>query len=120
MTDVSDPAGDTDGGRPDRERPDDGRPDDGSAAAAELLRALASALRIRIVTHLGEAGPHRVQDLVDHLGVAQPLVSQHLKVLRAAGIVRGERHGREIMYSLTDHHVAHIAADAVAHAREPR
>jgi DNA-binding transcriptional ArsR family regulator len=61
-----------------------------------------------------------VHELVDALGVSQPLVSQHLRVLRAAGVVRGERLGREIRYTLADEHVAHIVADAVSHAREPR
>jgi DNA-binding transcriptional ArsR family regulator len=61
-----------------------------------------------------------VHELVDALGVAQPLVSQHLRVLRGAGVVRGARRGREIEYSLTDEHIAHIVADAVSHAREGR
>jgi DNA-binding transcriptional ArsR family regulator len=90
---------------------------DGYAAAGELLRALSAPLRIRIVTELA-GGARCVHELVDALGAAQPLVSQHLKVLRAAGVVRGERRGREIAYTLTDEHVAHIVADAVAHARE--
>ena len=50
------------------------------------------------------------------LDAPQPLVSQHLRVLRAAGVVTGARRGREIEYSLTDEHVAHIVADAVSHA----
>ena len=48
-----------------------------------------------------------------HLGAPQPLVSQHLRVLRGAGVVRGSRRGREIAYALTDEHIAHIVADAV-------
>jgi DNA-binding transcriptional ArsR family regulator len=92
---------------------------DGYTAAGDLLRALASPLRVAIVTQLG-AGPRCVHDLVDALDVTQPLVSQHLRVLRAAGVVRGERRGREIEYSLTDEHIAHIVADAVSHARESR
>jgi DNA-binding transcriptional ArsR family regulator len=87
-------------------------------AAGELLRALAAPVRIAIVTELA-AGPRYVHDLVEATGAAQPLVSQHLRVLRIAGVVRGERRGREIAYTLTDDHIAHIVADAVAHAREP-
>jgi DNA-binding transcriptional ArsR family regulator len=90
---------------------------DGYQAAGELLRALAAPLRIRIVTELAD-GPRCVHELVDTLGAPQPLVSQHLRVLRGAGIVRGSRRGREIAYALTDDHVAHIVADAVSHARE--
>jgi DNA-binding transcriptional ArsR family regulator len=92
---------------------------DGYAAAGELLRALAAPLRIGIVTELS-GGPRCVHELVETLGAPQPLVSQHLRVLRGAGIVRGSRRGREIAYSLTDKHVAHIVADAVSHSREPR
>jgi DNA-binding transcriptional ArsR family regulator len=92
---------------------------DGYEAAGELLRALAAPVRIRIVTELAD-GPRCVHELVDTMGVPQPLVSQHLRVLRGAGIVRGSRRGREIAYALTDDHVAHIVADAVSHAKEPR
>lgn len=88
-------------------------------AAGELLRALAAPIRIAIVTELG-GGARCVHELVDTLGVAQPLVSQHLRVLRGAGVVRGVRRGREIAYSLVDEHVAHIVADAVSHAGETR
>jgi DNA-binding transcriptional ArsR family regulator len=91
---------------------------DGFEAAGELLRALSAPLRIAIVTELG-AGPRCVHELVDRLRAPQPLVSQHLRVLRGAGVVRGERHGREIVYALTDEHIARIVAEAVGHVREP-
>lgn len=88
-------------------------------AAGDLLRALAAPIRIAIVTELG-AGPRCVTELVEAVGAPQPLVSQHLRVLRGAGVVRGVRRGREIAYSLTDEHIGHIVADAITHAREPR
>jgi ArsR family transcriptional regulator, zinc-responsive transcriptional repressor len=91
---------------------------DGYEAAGELLRALASPLRIAIITELS-SGARCVHELVDALEVPQPLVSQHLRVLRGAGVVRGARRGREIEYRLTDDHVAHIVADAISHAGEP-
>lgn len=59
-----------------------------------------------------------VHELVGALGVTQPLISQHLRVLKAAGVVRGERNGREVLYRLVDDHLAHIVVDAVAHAEE--
>jgi ArsR family transcriptional regulator, zinc-responsive transcriptional repressor len=83
--------------------------------AADLLRALASPHRLAIVRHL-DGGARCVHELVDALGVSQPLVSQHLRVLRAGHVVRAERRGREIAYSLADDHVAHIVHDAVVHA----
>jgi ArsR family transcriptional regulator, zinc-responsive transcriptional repressor len=88
-------------------------------AAGELLRALAAPLRIAIVMELA-TGPKFVHQIVETLHVTQPLVSQHLRVLRGAGIVRGTRSGREISYSLIDDHIAHIVTDAVHHAREER
>ncbi|EUA18419.1 ArsR/SmtB family transcription factor [Mycobacterium xenopi] len=88
-------------------------------ATGELLRALAAPVRIAIVLQLRES-QRCVHELVDALGVPQPLVSQHLKILKAAGVVAGERSGREVLYRLVDHHLAHIVIDAVAHAGEER
>ena len=86
-------------------------------AAGDLLRALAAPVRIGIVLQLRES-PRCVHDLVDALHVPQPLISQHLRVLKSAGVVQGDRHGREVVYSLVDDHLAHIVVDAVAHAEE--
>jgi DNA-binding transcriptional ArsR family regulator len=87
------------------------------AGAGELLRALAAPLRIAIVLEL-DRSDRCVHELVDALGVSQPLVSQHLRVLKSAGVVTGERTGREVRYALVDAHLAHIVVDAVAHAAE--
>ena len=91
--------------------------DAGLEAGAELLRALANSHRMAIVTELNE-GPRCVHELVEALGVSQPLVSQHLRILRASHLVRAERRGREIAYSLGDEHVFHIVHDAVVHSTE--
>lgn len=88
-------------------------------AAGELLRALAAPVRIAIVLQL-RAGERCVHELVDALGVAQPLISQHLRVLKSARVVHGERRGREVLYRLADDHLSHIVVDAVAHAEEER
>lgn len=86
-------------------------------ASGELLRALAAPVRIAIVLQLRES-QRCVHELVDAVGVAQPLISQHLRVLKAAGVVAGERQGREVLYRLVDDHLAHIVIDAVAHTEE--
>jgi len=88
-------------------------------AAGDLLRALAAPVRIAIVMQLLES-QRCVHELVDALGVPQPLVSQHLRILKAAGVVAGERSGREVLYRLVDHHLAHIVTAAVSHAEEDR
>jgi len=88
-------------------------------AAGEILRALAAPVRIAIVLQLQQA-ERCVHELVDALEVPQPLVSQHLRILKQAGVVSSERSGREVLYRLVDHHLAHIVVDAVAHASEDR
>ena len=85
--------------------------------AGDLLRALAAPVRIAIVLQLRVAD-RCVHELVDALDVAQPLISQHLRVLKTAGVVQGERRGREVVYRLADDHLAHIVVDAVAHVQE--
>lgn len=86
-------------------------------AAANLLKALANEHRVGIVAVL-ENGPRCVHELVDVLGIDQPLVSQHLRILRSARLLETERRGKEVVYSLADHHVAHIVGDAMTHVQE--
>jgi DNA-binding transcriptional ArsR family regulator len=68
---------------------------------AEVLKTLASPRRLEILHRLAE-GPCEVGRLAEDIGASQPNVSQHLAVLRAAGIVEAERDGREARYRLTD------------------
>ena len=68
---------------------------------AEVLKTLASPRRLEIIHRLAE-GPCEVGRLADDIGASQPNVSQHLAVLRAAGIVEAERDGREVRYRLAD------------------
>ncbi|MFE9765008.1 ArsR/SmtB family transcription factor [Streptomyces sp. NPDC005808] len=86
-------------------------------AASDLLKALASPVRVGIVRELSGGGKY-VHELVAALEVSQPLVSQHLRVLRTSRIVKARRQAREIQYELTDEHVAHIVLDAIRHAQE--
>ncbi len=68
---------------------------------AEVLKTLSSPRRLEILHILAE-GPKEVGRLADELGISQPNVSQHLSVMRAAGLVEGERDGREVHYRLAD------------------
>jgi ArsR family transcriptional regulator, arsenate/arsenite/antimonite-responsive transcriptional repressor len=70
------------------------------ARAIELFRALANPIRFRIVQSLAERGECIVGDLVLELPVAQSTVSEHLKVLREAGIVQGTVDGSNRCYCL--------------------
>jgi DNA-binding transcriptional ArsR family regulator len=71
---------------------------------AEVLKVLASPRRLEILHRLAE-GPREVGRLAAELGASQPNVSQHLAVMRTAGIVEAERDGREVRYRLADHDV---------------
>ncbi len=66
---------------------------------AEQLKALSEPLRLRIVSAL-RAGPKSVSDLAEALKAELVTVSHHLQILRNARIVRTERQGRFILYSL--------------------
>lgn len=90
--------------------------------AVDLLKALASAVRLAVVMELSE-GPrcvHELQSALNGAGreVSQPLLSQHLKVLRTSGLVTTTRRGAEITYQLADAHVGHIVNDAIRHSQE--
>lgn len=68
---------------------------------ADVLRTLANPRRLEILHRLAE-GPCEVGRLAEEIGASQPNVSQHLSVLRNAGIVEAERDGREVRYRLAD------------------
>jgi ArsR family transcriptional regulator len=68
---------------------------------AETIKTLANARRLEII-HILATGPREVGRLAAEIGVSQPNVSQHLAVMKAAGIVEAERFGREIHYRLAD------------------
>jgi ArsR family transcriptional regulator len=68
---------------------------------AEVLKVLASPRRLEIL-HVLADGPMEVGRIAVALGASQPNVSQHLAVMRAAGMVEAERDGREIRYRLVD------------------
>lgn len=87
-------------------------------AAGELLGVLSAPVRLAIITRLA-SGPASVSVLTAEVGHSQPLVSQHLRILRSVRLVRAVTEGRERIYELVDDHVAHIVADAVRHTAEP-
>ena len=85
---------------------------------ASVLRALAEPVRWRIVELLA-AEELCVCHLVDELAIAQPLVSHHLKALRAAGIVESERFKQWVYYRLRPDAITAVLGDLEA-LRPPR
>ncbi len=59
-----------------------------------LYRALGDETRLRMIGLLAEIGPMPVNELSSRVGLSQPLISWHLRILRLAGIVDTQRQGR--------------------------
>lgn len=80
-------------------------------AMAPMLAALADPVRLRIISMLlaAEDGSCCGCDLEEPLGLSQPTVSHHLKVLREAGVVEGERRGRWVHYRVAPARLGEIA-----------
>jgi DNA-binding transcriptional ArsR family regulator len=78
---------------------------------AEVLKVLASPVRLEILHRLAQ-GPTDVGRLAGEIGTSQPHASQHLAILRAAGLVEAERRGREMHYRLADPDVL-VACDVM-------
>jgi DNA-binding transcriptional ArsR family regulator len=70
-----------------------------AATTTDAFNAIAEPRRRQILDALGTA-ERPVNDLVDLLGMAQPQVSKHLRVLREAGVVDVRDHGRQRFYRL--------------------
>ena len=68
-------------------------------AVDAALAALSDPTRREIVEALGR-GPTRAGDLAERFPISRPAVSKHLRVLREAGLVDAEEHGRERVYYL--------------------
>lgn len=81
-----------------------------AAARAGARKALAEPVRWRIVERLAEE-ELCVCHLVDELGLAQPLVSHHLKALRTAGLVEAERFRQWTYYRVVPGALGAIADD---------
>ena len=72
----------------------------------EVFKALASETRLKIVIGLVKVGDlgciNNVNLMADMLGIAQPNVSQHIAILKNAGIIKGYRKGTQICYEIVD------------------
>ena len=91
--------------------------DDRVAEMAETLRLLGEPNRLRIAL-ICLAGPHTVGALAAALGVSLSLTSHHLRLLKAARLLRAERRGRQMHYALLDGHVRRVLTDLFEHVGE--
>lgn len=82
------------------------------APAAALFRSLGDPARLAILRRLAGAGPARVVDLMEALGLAQSTVSKHLACLRDCGLVSSTPAGRASMFALAQPAVIDVFAAA--------
>lgn len=84
---------------------------------AETFRLLGDPTRLRILLFCLEA-PRSVGDIAASLDLSQSLVSHHLRLLRGARLVRGNRQAKQIFYELADKHVSDMLVDMTHHVGE--
>ena len=90
---------------------------DQATQLAEIFHLLGDANRLRLVyTCLEEAVS--VQDLADRLELSASLVSHHLRLLKAARLMRSERRGRQVFYVAADEHIRSVLCDMTEHMDE--
>ena len=88
---------------------------------AEMFRLLGDPTRVRILFALLEAGELCVCDIAAVVDTSETKVSQAMRLLRAAGVVRNRRVGRNVFYRLDDDHVRmllDLSREHLAHSRE--
>lgn len=85
-----------------------------TTAYAHLFQALAEPTRLAIVQHLA-SGPHRVRDLVAHMGLAQSTVSKHIAFLQECRLLTTRPEGRSTWYALAEPELLRELTTAAEH-----
>lgn len=91
--------------------------EDQAVELAEMFRLMGDASRLRIVLAC-LAAPRCVTDIAVETKLSPSLVSHHLRLLRAARMLRAERHGKQVFYAANDDHIRCVVTDMVAHVAE--
>lgn len=96
----------------------DDRSADTVVPLADLFRLLGDPTRLRIVLACVD-GRRAVGAIAEALGLSPSLVSHHLRLLRAARIVRAERQGKQVFYFAADRHISAMLTNMLEHVAEP-
>ncbi|MBY0378549.1 MAG: metalloregulator ArsR/SmtB family transcription factor [Gammaproteobacteria bacterium] len=88
--------------------------DSAIAEMADILRLMGEPNRLKILI-ICMSHATTVTTLSESLGLSMPLISHHLRLLRAMRLLHAERHGKQVLYRLEDEHVRCILSDMVAH-----
>ncbi|MBQ7499863.1 MAG: winged helix-turn-helix transcriptional regulator [Clostridia bacterium] len=84
---------------------------------ADFMSMFADSSRLKILAELLTA-PLCVNHICKRTGMTQSAVSHQLATLRRADIVRADRSGKNVVYSIADEHIGMILSTAVAHIEE--
>lgn len=85
---------------------------------AEMFRLMGDASRLKIILACLDT-PTCVSDIAVRTRLSPSLVSHHLRLLRAARVLRAQRQGRQVFYAAADEHIRCVITDMVAHVGEP-
>ncbi len=100
------------------ERPDHAAlTQNGLTILAETFRLLGDPSRLKILLSC-MSGPISVGEIAERTDLSVSLVSHHLRLLRSARLVRGERQSRQIFYVIADAHVRQVLHDMATHISE--
>ncbi len=81
---------------------------------AELFSVLGDTSRVKIIAALLN-GPMNVQALADAVGISPSGISHHMRGLRQMHLVRSQKQGRQVYYSLDDQHVEELFQRGIDH-----
>ena len=84
---------------------------------ADLFKVFSDTTRIKILYSL-MSGERRVADIADAVGATQSAVSHQLRILKTARLVKFQRDGKNVLYSLADDHVYTMLAQGMSHICE--
>lgn len=84
--------------------------DDGLQQAADCLRILAHPQRLKIVQLLLSGQQYTVGELAQACEIAQPVTSEHLRLMQRCGFLSSQREGRSVYYEVAEPHLAQIMA----------
>ena len=90
---------------------------DDALRVADLFKALSDPTRVRMIGLLAHA-EMCVGDLCRVLGMSQPAISHHLRVLRSAHLVNSRKQGQHVLYTLSDDHIHSLFDQSLTHVQE--
>lgn len=81
---------------------------------ANTLSVLGETARLSIVVFLMDKKAN-VSEITKYLGMSQPAISHHLRLLKDARILKSEKKGKQVYYSLNDSHIRDIVESGLVH-----